>query len=104
MSLFADDTEVRIPRKPTKPEKRRRKPRKRRRDSKKAEELKAKVRKKMESMVKTKEFLHLYQTLVVHADALQELYGVRPKLHKRMSLDELKRLYTEIHEGKYGKL
>lgn len=63
-----------------------------------------KVKAKMEKMVKSREWLNLYDCLYVHCKALEDKFGKAPKLSKSMSLAKLQKLYEDIHADKYGHL
>jgi len=71
---------------------------------KRIDQLKLKLAGKVQKMVKTKRYYNLYTTLQTHVEALQEIYRSSPALSQDMSLEELTQLYTDIHNGKYGKL
>lgn len=66
--------------------------------------LREKVVKKMDQMVKSKEWLQLYGTLQTHVEALKEKYGKSPRLSKKMNMEQLRKLYTDIHADKWGHL
>ena len=70
-----------------------------------------KVKAKMQSMVKSRAWLNMYDCLYVHVKIIRERVeaGVPgftkvPKLSKDMSLEQLQELYDEIHTDKYGHL
>lgn len=66
--------------------------------------LREKVAKNMTQMIKSKEWLQLYSTLQTHVEALRVQYGKSPRLSKKMSMEQLQKLYTDIHADKWGHL
>jgi len=71
---------------------------------KKTSTVATKIKKEVKQAVKSKEWINLYRCVDEHCIALKELYGKAPKIDKKMSLEELQKVYDEIHADKYGHL